>query len=101
VYEAGTKAYQVQLMRLDEPGYTFELAGVKKMTATATPNTKTGVLDIPVVQIQGQAKTYNFQMQKRTRAFIFDLAKARKNCGCRRPRGHSSPLPAGMKVRAG
>jgi hypothetical protein len=81
--EAGTKAYQVQLQRLDVSGYVFDLAGAKKMTPTAVPsatfNTKTGVLDIPVVQIQGLAKTYNVQMLKRAGAYIFDLTKARKN----------------------
>jgi hypothetical protein len=81
---AGTKAYAVVLNRLDQAGYVFELdmTSIKKTTPSSNPgatfNTKTGVLDIPVVDV-GLAKTYNVQMQKRAGAFIFDLIKARKN----------------------
>jgi hypothetical protein len=80
---AGVKAYQVEMTRLDEAGYVFELGPVKKVTATDNPSAtfdmKTGELDIPVVQIQGLAKTNNVQMQKRPGSFIFDLIKAKKN----------------------
>lgn len=80
---AGTKAYQAQLKRLDVPGYVFSLAGARKMTASSNPaatfNTKTGVLEIAVVEVQGLARTYNVWMQKRPGELIFDMTKARKN----------------------
>lgn len=78
------KAYSVELTRLDQAGFVFQLdlASVKKTTASSNPggifNVKTGFLDIPVVDV-GKARTYNVQMQKRPGGFIFDLLKARKN----------------------
>jgi hypothetical protein len=78
-----TKAYDVELIRLNESGYVFELSIFKKTAPTAAPtatfSTKTGVLDILVVQIKGQNRTWHVTMQKRAGSFIFDLTGAKKN----------------------
>jgi hypothetical protein len=40
---------------------------------------KTGLLDIPVVQVIGQNFTWRVEMMKRQGVYVFDLTKARKN----------------------
>ena len=78
-----TKAYRVELVRLNEPGYVFELQNFSKVTATSNPagtfSLKTGVLEIFAVQIGASAKTWNVLMQKRPGVYVFDMTSAKKN----------------------
>lgn len=83
--DAVAKAYAVELARLDQTGFVFELvmSSIKKTMPSANPggtfDTKTGILDIPVLKVIGLKTTYHVKMKKRKSGFVFDLTSAKKN----------------------
>ena len=78
-----TKAYRVELTRLNVPGYVFELSNFSKVKPTSNPagtfSLKTGVLELFAVQVGGGGTTWHVQMLKRAVGFIFDMTSAKKN----------------------